>query len=50
MCGIAGIYNLDGEPGPTGLLKQMTDALPLSPMRNMSKIAVLAQAQKGSAL
>jgi asparagine synthase (glutamine-hydrolysing) len=27
MCGIAGIYNLKGEPVATGLLKSMTDAI-----------------------
>ena len=27
MCGIAGIYNLNGQPVPTGLLKSMTDAI-----------------------
>lgn len=27
MCGIAGIYNLDGAPVATGLLKSMTDAV-----------------------
>ncbi|HKP37811.1 MAG TPA: asparagine synthase (glutamine-hydrolyzing) [Pyrinomonadaceae bacterium] len=27
MCGIAGIYNLNGEPVPTGLLKTMTDVI-----------------------
>ena len=27
MCGIAGIYNLTGEPLPTSLLKTMTDAI-----------------------
>lgn len=27
MCGIAGIYNLDGEPVATGFLKDMTDVI-----------------------
>ena len=27
MCGIAGIFNLDGEPVPTKILKKMTDVL-----------------------
>ena len=27
MCGIAGIYNLMGEPLPRNLLKTMTDAI-----------------------
>src|SRR5438270_11162746 len=27
MCGIAGIYNLKGEPMPTSLLKTMTDVI-----------------------
>ncbi|MGQ0761913.1 MAG: asparagine synthase (glutamine-hydrolyzing) [Acidobacteriota bacterium] len=27
MCGIAGIYNLNRQPVPTGLLKSMTDAI-----------------------
>lgn len=27
MCGIAGIYNLEGEPVATGLLKSMTDVI-----------------------
>ena len=27
MCGIAGVYNLNGEPVPSGLLKQMTDVI-----------------------
>jgi len=27
MCGIAGVYNLNGEPVPTSLLKRMTDVI-----------------------
>jgi asparagine synthase (glutamine-hydrolysing) len=27
MCGIAGVFNLDGQPVATGLLKRMTDAI-----------------------
>ena len=27
MCGIAGVYNLNGEPVAVGLLKRMTDAI-----------------------
>ena len=27
MCGIVGVYNLNGEPVPTGLLKRMTDVI-----------------------
>ena len=27
MCGIAGIFNLDGEPVPPKILKKMTDVL-----------------------
>jgi asparagine synthase (glutamine-hydrolysing) len=27
MCGIAGVYNFNGEPVPTGLLKAMTDVI-----------------------
>ncbi|HED03410.1 MAG TPA: hypothetical protein ENI60_01415 [Candidatus Fraserbacteria bacterium] len=27
MCGIAGVYNLNGEPVPTGLLKRMTGVI-----------------------
>ena len=27
MCGIAGVFNLDGQPLSTGLLKRMTDAI-----------------------
>jgi asparagine synthase (glutamine-hydrolysing) len=27
MCGIVGVYNLNGEPAPAGLLKRMTDVI-----------------------